>query len=310
MNLRKLLLALTACLVAAPAMATTIPSVASGEAQDREAALNSALRHAVEQVVGMSVGTTTYVSNLKTIEDKIYSSANGFIEKYEVVSEDRTLDGGYRLTVSAKVSKEKLSSAVSPLIGGGVVNLNGQLSLANLQLALKNQRDTERAFKGWLDELPGPALVFSYKTREHITTSNPDVVRIYFDNFKARFDEGWYKRYRKFHAQVAAKTFAAEVFQHARTYSDGINGYLSADLYDADGEVLETHSILGGYSVASAYAGVAREIVNDAPPPVVPPDLNNTNEKYIEVKALLLPRIKKIRVRNPRNIRGWPVLLE
>lgn len=152
---------LTAITLASPALGTTIPSVASGEAADREAALTSALRHAVEQVVGMSVETSTYVSNLKSIQDKVYTGATGYIESYDVVDEQHT-GAGFRITVSARISKEKLSSAVAPILGTGTFEIDGNALVANLKIDGSNQKTMEKALKSMLDELPITGLSITY----------------------------------------------------------------------------------------------------------------------------------------------------
>jgi len=70
----------------AVACAGTIGSVASGEGRDRESALQSALRRAVEQVVGVTVNSTTVVENYQVIQDRIFTAAAGFVRSYDVGS--------------------------------------------------------------------------------------------------------------------------------------------------------------------------------------------------------------------------------
>lgn len=306
--MRKLLIALSLAILALPAQAATIPSVASGEAGTYEAALANALRHAVEQVVGMSIGTSTYVSNLKSIQDKVYTAASGYIESYEVVDKS-PVDGGFRVTVSAQVSKEKLSSAVTPIIGGSVV-LDGKLALANLNLDLDNMRSVERTLKGFLDELLGTALVVSFKEmRTESDTSDPESIKLYFDGLTTEFDEDWYQRFRKFHKSILGKPYTSEVLYHARQYAETAFGSLDVDLLDANGEIIVRRVL--GYT-NSVRQNTCSEMFSTEVMPVIPPTLTQGERSripYVEVTPRQLKRVASVRIHQP-EWREWPAKIE
>lgn len=62
---------------------------ASGEQDADGRALQKAMRNAVESVLGAMVQSTTLVNNGALVEDKIYSKASGFVQKYDVLETSR-----------------------------------------------------------------------------------------------------------------------------------------------------------------------------------------------------------------------------
>lgn len=75
----------------------------------RQAALASAKRFAIEQVLGSSVSATTQVQDGEKVRAKIYASANGFVEEMRIISEGE-FAGGYKVQIIAKVARDKLMS--------------------------------------------------------------------------------------------------------------------------------------------------------------------------------------------------------
>ncbi|MBL8992343.1 MAG: hypothetical protein JNM63_03330, partial [Spirochaetia bacterium] len=64
----------------------------SGEQDAFNKAVQHAQRAAVEKVLGAMVQSSTLVKNSVLVEDKIYSKASGFVQKYEIVSEKKDGD--------------------------------------------------------------------------------------------------------------------------------------------------------------------------------------------------------------------------
>ena len=81
----------------------------------RQAALASARRMAVEQVLGSNVAATTQVQDSAKIQSKIYANAAGFVEEYRILSEG-DFPGGYRIEIVARVAKDKLLSDYSAVM--------------------------------------------------------------------------------------------------------------------------------------------------------------------------------------------------
>ena len=74
-------------------------------------ALNKAFRSAIEQSVGIQVSSDTRVKNAEVLMDEIYTYSEGFIENYEILSE-QTIDGLLTLKVKTRVKTNRLNKAL------------------------------------------------------------------------------------------------------------------------------------------------------------------------------------------------------
>ena len=92
--------------------------IAGDEVKAKEDAINSALRNAVEQVVGTMVESNVLVENYMTVEDKIYTRTAGYVQKYDIVSSIKQLDNAIEVTIKAVV---KISDLRSDLEAIGVL---------------------------------------------------------------------------------------------------------------------------------------------------------------------------------------------
>ncbi len=68
----------------------------------RDKAVDNALRNAVEMAVGAMISSRTMVENFRVKLDQILSESKGYINSYEVISEEREGDT-YRVTIEADV---------------------------------------------------------------------------------------------------------------------------------------------------------------------------------------------------------------
>lgn len=69
---------------------------------DKRLAITHARRKALEKVVGTYVTSTTRVQNFEVVEDRIYAKSTGFINKVEVLQEQR--DQIHRVQIQAQIS--------------------------------------------------------------------------------------------------------------------------------------------------------------------------------------------------------------
>ncbi len=69
----------------------------------RDAAIEDALRKAVEQAVGTLVSAETMVENFQVLNDNVYTKTQGYIKGYSVLNETRS-QGLYQVTVRATVA--------------------------------------------------------------------------------------------------------------------------------------------------------------------------------------------------------------
>jgi len=84
--------------------------LAGDEVKAREDAISTALRNAVEQVVGMYVESDVLVQNYQTMEDQIYTRTTGYVQKYDVISETKQMDSAIEVAIRAVVKVSDLRS--------------------------------------------------------------------------------------------------------------------------------------------------------------------------------------------------------
>lgn len=77
---------------------------ATGQGNSRQAAIQDAMRNAVETEVGVMLDSKTIFENYRIIEDSIYSRAEGFVRTYDIVGENAQ-NGVYQITINAIVDK-------------------------------------------------------------------------------------------------------------------------------------------------------------------------------------------------------------
>ncbi|MBE6383977.1 MAG: hypothetical protein E7049_13320 [Lentisphaerae bacterium] len=80
---------------------------AVGEGRTHDAAVQLALRSAVEQVVGTMVVGETAIKDNEAVRNKIFSGAEGFVDEYRITAE-ATETYGKRIEIVARVSKKRL----------------------------------------------------------------------------------------------------------------------------------------------------------------------------------------------------------
>ena len=88
---------------------------AGDDTQAREAAVNRALRKAVEQGVGVIIDSETIVRNFQLLDDEIYSTVKGYVTSYEVIADNAGEGGVYKVKVKAKVALGALTKDVKAL---------------------------------------------------------------------------------------------------------------------------------------------------------------------------------------------------
>lgn len=114
-----LLLAMVGLAVSAQQVVTTTGTAAilnRDSAQARDRAVESALRAAVEQVIGTMVDSESLVKNNQLLSDKIFTQSRGYISSYRIVSERPDYDSNiYSVTVEAVVKQSNLADDLNSL---------------------------------------------------------------------------------------------------------------------------------------------------------------------------------------------------
>jgi hypothetical protein len=113
-------LALVLCVTASAQQVVTVTGTAAilnrDTAQARDRAVESALRAAVEQVVGTMVDSESMVKNNELLSDKIFTQTKGYIASYNILSEKPDMDSNiYSVRVEATVKQGNLQNDLNSL---------------------------------------------------------------------------------------------------------------------------------------------------------------------------------------------------
>lgn len=80
----------------------------------RDAAVNDALRKAVEQAVGLLVSSETMVQDYQVLNDNVYTKTQGYVRDYNVLREGQVQDT-YQVTVHATVAMGEIRNDLDAL---------------------------------------------------------------------------------------------------------------------------------------------------------------------------------------------------
>jgi hypothetical protein len=109
----------------------------------RDQAINDALRKAVEQAVGTMVSSETMVQNFQTLNDRIYTQTQGYIQNYKVISENAQ-PNLYQVTVQANVAMGDLQNDLQAL---GI--LLGQVGKPRIVILIAEQNIGKQYYTYW-----------------------------------------------------------------------------------------------------------------------------------------------------------------
>ncbi len=86
----------------------------NNHAKARDEAIWDAQRRAVEKGVGVLLASETMVSNAQLLSDNIYTQADGFVDSYKIISENKD-EFLYYVTIKADVKKTNLAGKLAML---------------------------------------------------------------------------------------------------------------------------------------------------------------------------------------------------
>ena len=109
----------------------------------RDQAIQDALRKAVEQAVGILVSSETLVQNFQTLNDKIYTQTQGYIQNYRVLSENPG-PNVHQVTIQASVAMGNLEKDLQAL---GF--LLGQVGKPRVMILVAEQQIGQVNFNYW-----------------------------------------------------------------------------------------------------------------------------------------------------------------
>lgn len=118
------------------------------EASARNAAINDAMRKAVEQAIGTIVSSQTTVENYKLLDDKIYSNTSGYVQDYKIVKEGAN-NNVYTVTIQATIGTAHLKDDL-----GAIGLLMKQKKMPRVAVIILEQNIGEKRFESALFYAP------------------------------------------------------------------------------------------------------------------------------------------------------------
>jgi len=119
---------------------TPLLSFGEGGGITKEESIKNACRNAIEQALGVLVQGEVVVKNSQLVSQEISSFTRGYIEKYEIVSEQK-IDNYFTVKILAFVKAEQLFAKLKSIsaieISGEMYALNAEIELENKKSAIK-----------------------------------------------------------------------------------------------------------------------------------------------------------------------------
>ena len=121
--------------------------VTTGYGISKDEAKQMALRDALEQAFGVFISTNTKISNDDIISDEMTSLSNGNIQDFEVLSELKSSENQWLVTLKSTVSITELTSFVNNNVTGVNAKFKGNLFAFNVNQQILNEQNEIEAIK-------------------------------------------------------------------------------------------------------------------------------------------------------------------
>ena len=121
--------------------------VTTGYGVTKDEAKQMALRDALEQAFGVFISTNTKISNDEIISDEMTSLSNGNIQDFEVLSELKSSENQWLVTLKSTVSITELTSFVNNNVTGVNAKFKGNLFAFNVNQQILNEQNEIKAIK-------------------------------------------------------------------------------------------------------------------------------------------------------------------
>jgi len=154
--------------------------VGGDQAKARDDALQEARRNAVEKAVGIMVSSETLVKNFQTLEDKIYTQTQGYIQTDSIVSERKSEDGAtYEVTIKAIVKTGRIKDDLAAL--GLLMRRKGKPRIM-IVVSESNQQSSPRTGETAASPVPGRAaeteMISKFKEKGFTVVDQTQVEKI------------------------------------------------------------------------------------------------------------------------------------
>lgn len=148
----KLLTALSALLIGTMASGQDDATLTVfGEGATKDEATANALRSAIEQAYGVFVSADTKILNDELVKDEIATISTGNIKSYKELSQVKTPDGRYNVSLSAVVSIQNLTKYSQS--HGSSAEFAGQTFTYNIRMRVLNKKNEMIALRNMIDQL-------------------------------------------------------------------------------------------------------------------------------------------------------------
>lgn len=137
----------------------TIKVIVTGVGADADAARRSAIRNAVEQVIGVYVSADTLVRNHVILKDEILGYSGGYVRDYRVVSEEQDRDGLVAVTIEADVVASKLKRKLE-FLNIAIRNVEGERLFNEASGRLEEKRSGAALLEKIISKYPQAAYNF------------------------------------------------------------------------------------------------------------------------------------------------------
>lgn len=140
--MKRILLLILGLVLCSSSVALAASVTAVGEGPNKEAALATAMRRAVEQGVGTFIKSDTTVIDSALVDDKILSHSKGYVTNYKITKEEKTTDG-VTITITATVDNKILKDDIDALT---ILRKNAVVGNPRILVAFSN-KSKDKIFK-------------------------------------------------------------------------------------------------------------------------------------------------------------------
>ncbi len=222
----------------------------------RKAAINDAMRKAVEQAVGVIVSSQTTVENYKLLNDKIYSNTSGYIHNYKILSEgkDKNL---YTVTIQATVGTKRLKDDL-----GAIGLLMKRKKMPRVAVIILEQNIGEKRFESALFYAPALPYGGYVVARVHLMHEVGNMSVAENEMMKKLLDNG----FNVVDAATLAKNIKLVPGYKLQTLNDNtvkkIGKLANVDIIIYGKAVAKLYGRVAGSEMRSAQANVSLKAVN------------------------------------------------
>lgn len=170
-----------------------------GVGLSKEEALKDAYRDAVEHAVGVFVDAEQMMKNDEVVRDQILTQSNAYIEKCEIVREEKKDGGLVEIVVRAGVKRSAITKRIAEVMPPQTYDFgSGELSAhANMVSAMKRDTDAATLVGKLLDGFDPISQLFKVRLASPVPSrlpvpGRPDLVRLAF-LMKVELDQSKYE---------------------------------------------------------------------------------------------------------------------